>query len=104
MTLPPVACLFDLDGLLLDTEPFHGMGWRQAAAQFGGELSDEQLLQLRGRRRRDCAQQVDDWLPTPIGIDALLAVQQPIVRALLPQAPAMPGAEELVQHLSLIHI
>ena len=98
MTHPPVACLFDLDGLLLDTEPFHGMGWRQAAAEFGSELSDEQLLQLRGRRRRDCAQQVDDWLPTPIGIDTLLAVQQPTVRALLPSAPAMPGAEGLVQH------
>ena len=98
MTHPPVACLFDLDGLLLDTEPFHGMGWRQAAAQFGGELSDEQLLQLKGRRRSDCARQVNAWLPTPIGINALLAVQQPIVRALLPQAPAMPGAERLVQH------
>ena len=98
MTHPPVACLFDLDGLLLDTEPFHGMGWSQAAAQFGAELSQDQLLQLKGRRRRDCARQVDAWLPTPIGIDALLAVQQPIVRALLPQAPAMPGAEQLVQH------
>jgi|TARA_B100001175_G_scaffold278770_1_gene255548 HAD superfamily hydrolase (TIGR01509 family) len=98
MTHPPVACLFDLDGLLLDTEPFHGRGWSEAAAQFGAELSHEQLLQLKGRRRNDCARQVDAWLPTPIGIDALLEVQQPIVRALLPQAPAMPGAEQLVQH------
>ncbi|MGB5239460.1 MAG: HAD hydrolase-like protein, partial [Prochlorococcaceae cyanobacterium] len=51
----PAACLFDLDGLLLDTEPLHGRAWRQAAREFGLELSDQQLLALRGRRRLDNA-------------------------------------------------
>ena len=95
---PPAACLFDLDGLLLDTEPLHGRGWSEAAAHFGASLSKEQLLQLKGRRRLDCAAQVDGWLPSPVGIEALLAVQQPIVRALLPGAQAMPFAQKLVEH------
>ena len=94
----PAACLFDLDGLLLDTEPLHGRGWAEAAARFGATLSQNQLLELRGRRRLDCAEQVDAWLPQSIGTDALLAVQQPIVRALLAKAPAMPHAETLVEH------
>ena len=47
MKLPPAACLFDLDGLLLDTEPLHGRGWREAAAHFGTQLSEAQLMQLK---------------------------------------------------------
>ena len=58
----PDACLFDLDGLLLDTEPCHGEAWRQAALHFGLNLSDARLLQLRGRRRADCVAQVRRWL------------------------------------------
>ena len=44
MLAPPAACLFDLDGLLLDTEPLHGRGWSEAAAHFGATLSKDQLL------------------------------------------------------------
>ena len=98
MKLPPAACLFDLDGLLLDTEPLHGRGWREAAAHFGTQLSEAQLMQLKGRRRLDCAAQVDAWLEEPVGADALLTVQQPIVRDLLPHAAPMPAAQELVTH------
>ncbi|NCZ96866.1 HAD family phosphatase, partial [bacterium] len=34
----PAACLFDLDGLLLDTEPLHARAWQQAVQveQAGG--------------------------------------------------------------------
>ena len=96
MKFPPAACLFDLDGLLLDTEPLHGRGWSEAAAHFGTRLSEAQLMQLKGRRRLDCAAQVNAWLATPVGVEALLAVQQPIVRALLPDASALPSAQELV--------
>jgi pseudouridine 5'-phosphatase len=101
-TMPaPAACLFDLDGLLLDTEPLHGQAWTRAAAQFGGQLSPSQRLQLRGRRRQDCAAQVATWLlaanAIPVSSDDLLAVQQPISRQLLAAAPAMPGAEALVR-------
>ena len=98
----PAACLFDLDGLLLDTEPCHGEAWRQAVLPFGLSLGDSQLLQLRGRRRVDCVAQVQCWLgevghPAP-SAEALLRLQQPIAKRLLPYAPAMPGARWLVEH------
>lgn len=96
----PAACLFDLDGLLLNTEPLHGQAWGAAAAHFGTDLSAEQLLQLRGRRRLDCAQQVVAWVEAPINSDQLLAIQQPIARRLLPTAAANPGAEALVDWCS----
>ena len=92
----PAACLFDLDGLLLNTEPLHGQAWGAAAAHFGTSLRPDQLLQLRGRRRLDCADQVVAWIDATIQRDELLAVQQPIARRLLPTAVANPGAEALV--------
>lgn len=98
----PAACLFDLDGLLLDTEPLHGLAWRQAAEHFGIRLDDRQVLQLRGRRRHDCAEQVLSWIAAGgghcAGVDALLAVRQPIAERLLVFAPPIAGAEALVRH------
>ncbi|MCT0249630.1 HAD family phosphatase [Synechococcus sp. CS-205] len=104
----PAACLFDLDGLLLDTEPLHGRAWRQAARIFGLELSDQQLLALRGRRRLDNAGSVIAWIEaaggTPPNPEQLLAVQQPIARQLLPGARAMPGAPELLSRCQKLAI
>jgi pseudouridine 5'-phosphatase len=104
----PAACLFDLDGLLLDTEPLHARAWLEATAPFGLALSPGQLLALRGRRRQDCAEQVRQWLAegglaVPSSA-ALLAVRQPIAERLLPSAQPMPGAPSLVtrcRHLGI---
>ena len=93
----PSAFLFDLDGILLDTEPLHGRAWFETALQFGAKISKAQLIELRGRRRHDCAAQIDNWLPKPVGTEALLEVQQPIARSLLSLAQAIPGAENLVR-------
>ena len=93
----PAACLFDLDGLLLDTEPLHGLSWQAAARHFGAELSEEQLLGLRGQRRLDNAARVCALLPQPVSVEALLAIRQPIAEQLLASAAPMPGARELVE-------
>ena len=97
----PAACLFDLDGVLLDTEPLQALAWQEAAVHFGCALDASQLLSLRGRRRPDCAEQVCHWICTATGSSpgcgALLAVRQPLADRLLVAAPPMPGAEALVQ-------
>jgi len=112
----PAACLFDLDGLLLDTEPQHARAWREAAAHFGRELSAAELMQLRGRRRHDCAEQVREWIAgasehggavasgDPPSIEALLAVRQPIAESLLVHAEPMAGAPELVRRCAELAI
>ncbi|MFZ9337998.1 MAG: HAD family hydrolase, partial [Limnohabitans sp.] len=105
----PAACLFDLDGLLLDTEPLHAEAWQQASSHFGRPLAAHELLALRGRRRHDCADQVLQWINNG-GVSAapnretLLAVRQPIAEALLIHAAPMPGAAELVHHCQALDI
>jgi len=104
----PAACLFDLDGLLLDTEPLHARAWREAADHFGTHLTASQLQLLQGRRRNDCADQVLAWILAARQCcpsrDDLLAVRQPIAEALLACAPAMPGAEALVRRCARLAI
>ena len=104
----PAACLFDLDGLLLDTEPLHARAWRQASQHFGRDLCEAELLELRGRRRLDCAQQVRAWIREQRGqapsVQELLEVRQPIAERLLVQAPAIDGAPELLQRCTELAI
>ena len=95
----PAGCLFDLDGLLLDTEPLHGQAWAEAVGQFGGSASAEMLLGLRGRNKFDNASGLIEALQLTVSVEQLLAVQQPLARAKVRQARAMPGAERLVQRL-----
>ena len=94
----PKACLFDLDGLLLDNELLHGQAWSKTAEKFGKKLTEKQLLALRGRRRVDCAIQIKEWLSKPIDFKDLLAVHKPISKLRLSQSHAMPGAEKLVKY------
>ena len=96
----PAACLFDLDGLLLDTEPLHARAWQEAASHFGRPLAPAELVCLRGRRRQDCVRQVLAWIgetrsSAPTAAE-LLAVRQPLAEGLLVLAPPMPGAVNLV--------
>ena len=51
---PPIeALLFDLDGLMLDTEPLYERAWREAAGTLGFELETELYRSLIGRDYRD---------------------------------------------------
>ncbi len=95
----PAGCLFDLDGLLLDTEPLHGQAWAEAVSQFGGSASGVLLLGVGGRNKFDNASGLIEALQLTVSVEQLLAVQQPLARAKVRQARAMPGAERLVQRL-----
>jgi len=47
------AVVFDMDGLMLDTEPIYRMAWQRAASDFGHEIDDRLYFRLIGRSSRD---------------------------------------------------
>jgi HAD superfamily hydrolase (TIGR01509 family) len=47
------AVIFDMDGLLLDTEPLYRAAWERASAEFGYRLTHELYSRLAGRNRAD---------------------------------------------------
>ncbi len=45
------ACIFDLDGVIVDTAKFHYLAWKEMAAGFGFELTPEINERLKGVSR-----------------------------------------------------
>jgi pseudouridine-5'-monophosphatase len=93
----PKAILFDLDGVLIDSEPLHGQAWRETAALFDINLTYSQLKLLRGKRRIDCANELVKLIPKPTKVKELLDLHKPISRKLILNAKAMQGGENLVK-------
>lgn len=50
----PQAIIFDMDGLILNTEMIYRMAWQQAATELGYGMSDDLYLCFVGRRTADC--------------------------------------------------
>ena len=99
---PPLsiqAVIFDLDGLLIDSEPIYRSAWQAAAAASGCELSDDLYLNLVGLSDRDS----EEVLVKAFGPDLPLAK----FRELWPAAwrrqvglsgiPPKPGLEDLLR-------
>ena len=72
----PEAILFDLDGVLLDTEPSLSKAWKETSKKYDTFLSNDQLNELKGRKRIDCAKKVLKWLNKEIAIEELLSTQK----------------------------
>ena len=68
----PKAILFDLDGVLIDSEPLHGKAWKETAALFDLNLTHSQLQLLRGKRRIDCANELVKLIPKTVEARDLL--------------------------------
>ena len=45
------AVLFDMDGLMFDTERLYGNAWQNAAKLQGFKISDEAILQIKGANK-----------------------------------------------------
>lgn len=55
------AILFDMDGVIIDSNPFHKIALKQFCKQHGFELTEEQLLlKIYGRTNKD-------WIPNVFG-------------------------------------
>lgn len=55
------ACLFDLDGVLVDTAIYHFQAWKMLGENFNYQLSEEQNEQLKGVSRVESLNRILDW-------------------------------------------
>ena len=92
----PEAIFFDLDGVLLDTEPLLANAWRETAKEYNLYLSKDQLVELKGRRRIDCAKKVHKWINKENSIEKLLFIQKAKVDQQLTKAQPFNGAIDLI--------
>ena len=95
----PKGILLDLDGILLDTESLNGEAWKRAASHFKKSLSKEELTNLLGRPRLDCAKDILNLIEEEIKIEELLKVHLPFQKSLIKECKAIKNAEEIVRFL-----
>lgn len=55
------ACIFDLDGVIVDTAMYHYKAWRRLANQLGFDFTLEQNEELKGISRIDSLKTILNW-------------------------------------------
>jgi HAD superfamily hydrolase (TIGR01509 family) len=95
--------IFDMDGLLLDTERLYRDAWQQAAAAQGGALSDAMFAELIGLGGRESERRVAGWFGPRFDLQAFgrdwRAGFETRVRA--EGVPRKPGVEALLARLDV---
>lgn len=58
---PIEGCIFNLDGVIVDTGKYHYQAWRRLANQFGFDFSKEQNESLKGYSRMASLEAILEW-------------------------------------------
>ncbi|MCB9419247.1 MAG: HAD family phosphatase [Ardenticatenaceae bacterium] len=94
MTL--TAIIFDMDGLMVDTEPLSRRAWEQVIGPFGARLTDEVYGRMIGRRSPEAGQLLLDSVNIPLSVEELVEQKTAVFNQTLAQGvPVMPGLMEL---------
>ena len=97
----PTAVLFDMDGVLFNSMPYHARAWHKAMADFGLDLSEEEAYMHEGRTGFSTIQIV----AARKGITATREMAEEMYRVKsayfgqFPEPDPMPGALPLIRKM-----
>jgi pseudouridine 5'-phosphatase len=92
--------LFDMDGVLLDTEPLYTLAYNNIVQQYGKDYGWNIKSKMLGLAKMDGARLLIESLQLPISVDELLILQDIEFKKLFPDTKAVVGAIPLVTNLS----
>jgi pseudouridine-5'-monophosphatase len=92
--------IFDLDGVLLDTEPLYTDATAQVAARFGKVYDWSVKRDCIGRGTLEAARIIIDALALPLSPEALVHERDRVLIELVARAPAIAGAEAFTRALA----
>ena len=95
------AVLFDMDGLLIDTEQWFVYNWPRAAQHFGYAMTREQALQLRSLAGEYAGPYLKGLFGEDFDYDAVRAYRRALMEQTLAEQGIhpKPGAKELLDDL-----
>jgi len=97
------AVLFDMDGLMVDTEPLARRAWGRVVAPFGATVGDELYRLMLGRRTSESAQLVWEALRPPVSPEELAARKTTeFLSSLESGVPVMPGLWALLARIEAL--
>ena len=95
------AVLFDMDGLMFDTERMYQKAWLQAGRQMGAPMEPEIVDRLRGRNREGCARVCREAFGEDFDFDAMRTACRALMARWIEEdgLPVKPGLYELLAEL-----
>ncbi len=96
---PVTAVVFDMDGVLLDTERLYTEATQQIVGRFGKVFDWSVKGHMIGRPAADSARYLVQTLALPLTAEDYLREREVLFQTLMPTAEAMPGARELTAAL-----
>lgn len=100
-SLPPIrACLFDMDGLLLNTEDLYTQCVNHVLKKYSKpSLPWNIKAQLQGRPAKEASALFQSWAQLPVSHDEYMAEVFEHQQRIFPTAEALPGVPELLRDL-----
>lgn len=92
--------IFDMDGLLLDTEPIYDSVMGEIAKSYNKDYLDEIKLKILGRTDQMFAKILVEDLNLPITEEELLVKFYELCRQRFSNVSLLKGAERLIKHLN----
>lgn len=104
------ACLFDLDGVIVDTAKYHFKAWKQLANQLEIDFTEEENEKLKGVSRMESLQLILNWGGIQKSDQEMLklaTLKNDWYVAMIAEMKAneiLPGAVDLLKELRAHHI
>ncbi|KAJ2463153.1 hypothetical protein GGI03_004022 [Coemansia sp. RSA 2337] len=94
------ACIFDMDGLLLDTETIYSEVTNKILEPFGKTFPIETKLKMMGRDVRTATDILLNDLQLPLTFDEYNNQANELKQVYFRRSELMPGVEKLLRHLA----
>jgi len=103
---PRIGVIFDMDGLLVDTERIARIAWQQAARNAGHEMPDAVFARMIGRSKRDSAGLLREALGPDFDFEKVYLATAALYEEIIARdgLPLKPGAHEILAALSARNI
>jgi pseudouridine-5'-monophosphatase len=96
--------IYDMDGLLLDTESLHERVNGEVALRYGKTFNTKTKMAIAGRPTLDSAKILVELLQLPLTAEEYLVERNQLLYPLYSTAQILPGTVELIQHLAEHHV
>jgi HAD superfamily hydrolase (TIGR01509 family) len=99
MNKQPIAVIFDMDGVLIDSVLFHWQAMNQVLGKYNIHIDDDQLHNFIGQSVVLQLQQISEKFHTPLDITQIVEELKPIKDELQKGIQPKEGVEQLLQLL-----
>uniref|UniRef100_A0AAR5P783 Pseudouridine-5'-phosphatase n=1 Tax=Dendroctonus ponderosae TaxID=77166 RepID=A0AAR5P783_DENPD len=97
---PVTHVIFDMDGLIIESESAYKRILSSIAKQFGKEFTPEVELKILGTTEKDTAKIFLSELDISLSREEFLDLYHKQITVELQNPPLMPGVEKLIKHLA----